>query len=311
MDAQIEELAKGCQDCAEVRDNPPAAKLHPWIWPERPWERVHTDFIGPYKGHSFLLLIDARTKWPEIFAMKSTTTEKTIEAFRQTFARYGFPKRVVSDNGPQFTSEDFRTFLTKRGITHTRSPVKHPASNGAAENLVKSFKRKLKIMLKNGRTPQEAIDAFLMEYRSTQHCTTGETPAKLMLGRQIRTKFDLMRPNLDKQQEKAAQRQIRNKKGGRTASFKNGEEVWAKNFSRNGPAWTGATIYQKLGPVTYTVKLRHGEMVKRHVDQLVQARIGGKEGEIEDGQGKREKAEAGPAGTPLRRSPRISAKKNL
>ena len=39
---------------------PPKAPLHPWSWPERPWERVHADYAGPFLGHMFLLLVDAR-----------------------------------------------------------------------------------------------------------------------------------------------------------------------------------------------------------------------------------------------------------
>nr|XP_031844104.1 uncharacterized protein K02A2.6-like [Nomia melanderi] len=151
---RVSERVSEVRDCAEVRDNPPTARLHPWDWPQEPWQRIHTDFIGPYKGHNFLLLVDARTKWPEIFHMQTTTAEKTISAFRQVFARYGLPQQIISDNGPQFTSDAFKTFLRKLGITHIRSAVKHPASNGAAENLVKTFKRRLKIMLKNGRTAQ-------------------------------------------------------------------------------------------------------------------------------------------------------------
>nr|XP_046478620.1 uncharacterized protein K02A2.6-like [Neodiprion pinetum] len=274
-------------------------KLHPWSWPEKPWKRVHTDFLGPYKGHNFLLIVDARTKWPEIFVMKSTMAQQTIKVFQQIFARHGLPRQIVSDNGPQFTSDEFTRFVSSAGIKHIRSAVKHPASNGAAENLVRSFKRKLKIMLKNGKTAQEAVDAFLFEYRSTQHCTTGETPAKLMLGRQIRTKFDLMRPDVKKHQEQAVHRQERNARGGRTTQFSRGERVWAKNFSRNEPPWTEATTEQRLGPVTYTVKLDSGGVVKRHVDQLVRggALMTSSKPEAANGQDARQ---------PARRSPRLN-----
>lgn len=233
--------------------------------------------------------------------MRMTTTEKTVNILRQVFARYGLPRQIVSDNGPQFTSDVFKTFLQKLGIAHIRSAVKHPASNGAAENLVKTFKRKLKIMLKNGKTAQEAIDSFLAEYRSTRHCTTGETPAKLMLGRQLRTKFDLMRPDISKRREQAVQRQVRNSRGGRTTSFANGDKVWAKNFSRNASPWTEAEVMQRLGPVTYMVKLETGELVKRHLDQLTRAgtETSGRQGGDKEG-GKEET---------LRRSARIASKK--
>lgn len=40
----------------------------------------------------------------------------------------------------------------------------------------------MKILLKKNKPVQTAIDIILLEYRTAKHCTTGETPAKLMLG---------------------------------------------------------------------------------------------------------------------------------
>lgn len=100
IDKEIEEFGKSCPDCIRVKDEPIKSEVHAWQWPEKPWHRVHTDFIGPYKGHEFLLIIDARIKWSEVFRMKSTTAEKTVEEFRRVFSRFGFPVQVVSDNGP-------------------------------------------------------------------------------------------------------------------------------------------------------------------------------------------------------------------
>ena len=70
--------------------------------------------------------------------MFSTTSAKNIEALRTIFARYGIPADVVSDNRPQFTSIEFRTFLLRNGIRQTLIPAHHAASNGAAERLFKA-----------------------------------------------------------------------------------------------------------------------------------------------------------------------------
>ena len=81
--------------------------MHPWIWPSRPWQRVHVDFAGP----TYLIAVDAHSKWPEVQEMKSTTAAKTIEVLRHLFARFGLPKQLVSDNGPQFVAEEFAEVL--------------------------------------------------------------------------------------------------------------------------------------------------------------------------------------------------------
>eukprot|EP00795_Rhopilema_esculentum_P012576 gene12576-3275_t len=61
--------------------------------------------------------------------MSSTTSGATIDKLRYIFASYGLPEELVSDNGPQFVSEDFEMFLKRNGIKHTLIPPYHPASN--------------------------------------------------------------------------------------------------------------------------------------------------------------------------------------
>ena len=53
--------------------------------------------------------------------MKSTTVEHIMDALRTVFARCGLPEQLVSDNGPQFTSEAFTIFMKANSIKHTRS----------------------------------------------------------------------------------------------------------------------------------------------------------------------------------------------
>ena len=66
------------------------------------------DFAGPFMDWMFQLLVDAHSKWDEVINMtKSTTATRTVAAFRHFFTEYRLPEQVVSDNAPQFTSEEF------------------------------------------------------------------------------------------------------------------------------------------------------------------------------------------------------------
>ena len=94
LDKAIEELVKSCRSCQEVEHAPAAAPLHPWVWPTKLWQRVHVDFAGPFQGTMFLLVVDAHSKWPKVFAMQSTTADKTIEVLRQLFAAYGILSKL-------------------------------------------------------------------------------------------------------------------------------------------------------------------------------------------------------------------------
>lgn len=136
IDKDLEALAKSCKECASVKRAPPKVPLHPWTWPQKPWQRAHLDFAGPFQGSMFFLAVDAYSKWPEVEVMTSTTTGKTLDVLRRWFSSHGLPEAVVTDNGPQFVSEEFEEFCKLNGIKHLRSAPYHPASNGLVERFV-------------------------------------------------------------------------------------------------------------------------------------------------------------------------------
>ena len=107
LDKQIEETAKSCTSCQSVKHAPPVAPMHPWIWPTTPWQRIHVDYAGPFQGKMYFVVVDAHSKWPEVFEMNNTSATKTITILRHLFSCYGLPNQLVSDNGPQFVSEEF------------------------------------------------------------------------------------------------------------------------------------------------------------------------------------------------------------
>ena len=111
IDKDIETIAKKCSGCQEIQKKPSKAPLHPWEFLSSPWRRIHIDFSGPFQDNMFLIVVDAHSKWPEVVPMRKTTTDKTINVLRGMFARWGIPHQLVSDNGPQFTSEQFEMFF--------------------------------------------------------------------------------------------------------------------------------------------------------------------------------------------------------
>ena len=129
IDKDIEGTVWHCGGCKETANNPAHAPLHQWDYPALPWQRLHIDFAGPVYGKMLPVVIDAHSKWPEVFVTEETTADETISTLCSLFARLGLPDQIVSDNGPQFTSEAFRKFTTANGIKHvtgaptTRRPI--------------------------------------------------------------------------------------------------------------------------------------------------------------------------------------------
>ena len=261
IDKDIEGAVRNCEGCQETANNPARAPLHRWEYPALPWQRLHVDFAGPFQGKMLMVVIDAHSKWPEIFVLENTTAEETVSALRSLFARMGLPDQIVSDNGSQFTSETFRKFVNANGIKHATGAPYHPSTNGQAERLVQSFKKAVKAD-KSGRTLQHKLDRFLLAYRSAPHATTELSPAQLLLGRNVKTRLDLIKPDIQREVNK----KLLQPNNSTLKSFDHSQNVWVRNY-RRGPKWVRGTVVGQTGPVLYTVKV-NDQTWKRHVEQL-------------------------------------------
>ena len=100
---------KGCRECQSNQSAPAVTLLQPWVWPSRPWARIHIDYAGPFLGQMFLIVIDAHSKW---IPMHSTTSTATIQNLQTIFSRFSLPEQVVSDNGRNFVSAEFEDFIS-------------------------------------------------------------------------------------------------------------------------------------------------------------------------------------------------------
>ncbi|XP_052564317.1 uncharacterized protein K02A2.6-like [Culex pipiens pallens] len=191
-DAEIEDFVRKCSRCAAAAKAPVKTTLSSWPIPVEPWTRLHLDYAGPIQEKFFLVIVDAHSKWPEIFAVNNSTASTTVSKLRECFARFGCPVSVVTDNGTQFDSELFAKFCRELGIEHIKTPPFHPQSNGQAERFVDTLKRAL--LKIGGEDIDAALQTFLQAYRYTPNAVLpdNKSPAEALLGRKVRIVFDLM-----------------------------------------------------------------------------------------------------------------------
>ena len=84
------------------------------------------DLVGPIKtatdrGHQYILTVmDQATRYPECVALRRIDTEAIAEALWGIWAHFGTPKEILTDQGPQFTSD------LMEGVNHLLS-IKHHA----------------------------------------------------------------------------------------------------------------------------------------------------------------------------------------
>ncbi|GFU16485.1 uncharacterized protein K02A2.6 [Trichonephila clavipes] len=262
IDNDIEEAAKNCVDCARYKADPPKSKVHYWEYPSM--QRIHVDFAGPIFEHTFFLIVDAHSKWLEVYPMKVTTTKKTIECLRDSFARFGLPRVLVSDNGSQFTSYEFQRFMHKNGVRHKTSAPFKPSSNGQAERYVATLKQSLRAMHKYEGTIQQKLSTFLMQYRKAPNVTTTLSPAMLFLKRDIRTRIDLLLPEL---KTKIQDKLRRDNFEFRDRKFDVGDRVAVRVYRAANTRWKFGTIVNQDGVLHYIIDVQ-GTLVRRHVDQI-------------------------------------------
>ena len=112
--------------------------------PEKPWSRIHLDHAINFLGSNWLIITDAYSKYPIIHQTTSTSTAATTRLLDEDFSHFGYPHSIVSDNATTFSSAEFKDYCSIKGIAHLTDAPYHPATNGAAERLVQSFKQSIK-----------------------------------------------------------------------------------------------------------------------------------------------------------------------
>ena len=240
---------------------PAKAPLHFWEFPQKQWSRLHIDHAGPFLGKYFFVLINAYSKCLEVHIVNSTSSEVTIQKLQQIFFTHGLPEQIVSDNGPVFTSHEFKNYMKQCGIHHIRTSPYHPSSNGLAERAVQTFKSFLKKLEGNVKT---RLFTFLARYQVTPHSTTELSPAELLMGRKLRTTLDLMHPDVSR---KVTTKLSSSSSRKPPHTFSVGDKVFARNYHGT-KIWLPAEIVQVAGPVSYKVKTSSNLILRRHIDQL-------------------------------------------
>ena len=185
----VSTMVNNCHSCSKQRHVPHEPMLATPL-PEYPWQKVGSDFFQIKNDH-YLLLVDYFSRYPEVVKLVSTTSACVIAALKSIFARHGIPEKLISDNGPQYDSDDFREFAAKYQIQHDTSSPYYPQGNAQAERTVQTVKN----MLIKSEDPYLA----LLTYRATPLPWCNLSPAELLMGRRLRTTLPILRENLDPQ----------------------------------------------------------------------------------------------------------------
>ena len=163
------------------RSIPHKEPMIPHDIPSIPFYKVGVDLFQ-VGNENYMVFIDYYSKYPEVVKMTQTTSQSIIEAMKEMFARHGIPKTVVSDNGPQFSSDEYRCFAKLFGFTPKYSSPMYPRSNGEAERSVQTMKS----MIKKAKADRTDFQIALLNFRNTTIYELGASPAQILMSRRFR-----------------------------------------------------------------------------------------------------------------------------
>ncbi len=191
----IREYVQTCDLCQKA--NPSNQRKPGYLVPNRPiypWEMIAMDFTGPLpkstNGFTYILVIvDLFTKWVELFALRSANEKALTDKLFETCCRFGYPRKVICDNGAQFTSKLFEDVCKTFNIDIKFTPAYHAQAN-PAERVNRNIKYYLKKYTKEHKNWDVHLPAMGYTLRTSVIASTGFTPAELMFGRNLNDPFE-------------------------------------------------------------------------------------------------------------------------
>ena len=156
------------------------------------------DFITIEHGKTgqdvnILIITDHYSSFAQAIKTPNQTAHATADAaYNHFFSKYGFPEKIVTDQGTQFEEHLFTELCRVAKITKLRTTSYHPQCNGNSErfnstliNMIRTLEQKDKVKL------TKHLNTLCSAYNSTLHSSTGFSPYWLMMGRKPRLAVDL------------------------------------------------------------------------------------------------------------------------
>lgn len=260
------------------------------------------DFLGPYPRSKtgnigIFVILDHFSKFPIIKAIKKFSAGEICDyLITNVFSLFGVPEYVVTDNGSQFRSAQFRELLDRYGVKQIFTAVYSPQSN-SSERLNRSILAAIRSYLKQDQREWDVhLPNICVALRSLYHTSLGYSPYYVLFGLSMIAhgdSYELLRKieNLEENQEVKLPDKLmlirdrvktnleiayNNYKKpynlrSRPISYKEGEEIYRRNFvlskktnhfnSKLAPKWLKCKIVKCIGNSYYKISDPNGDLI--------------------------------------------------
>ena len=196
MNKQIEEIISKCSVCQAARAQQQKEPMLSFEVPKLPYQMVSSDLFD-IDGDMYLATFDHYSGYLDVDELKkNSSSHAVIQVLKRIFAQHGIPQILVTDNGPQFSSNEFANFAKTWDFVHKTVSARYPQANGMAEKGVQIAKR---LWMK---AKEDKVDPYfaLLDYRNTPRSSTLGSPTQRLMSRRTRTRIPvsntLLLPNV-------------------------------------------------------------------------------------------------------------------
>ena len=249
----ISEAIDKCTLCQEnAPSNPQCFQYISEVLPH-PWHTLGTDLFY-HRKQDYLVLVDYFSKFLIVRKLPNSTTGAIVKELSITFSEYGTPFIIQSDNGPCYSSQEFKTFLQDLQVTHRTSSPHYPQSNGMAESMVKVSKN----LIEKAIQSDKPWHSFIQEYRITPLSSTIPSPAEILFGRRFRSNLSILPSQLTNSRTAYIREEITKKenklheKPTPVADLVPGQPIWHQDPLTK--KWLPGAVQEKLQePHSYSI----------------------------------------------------------
>ena len=198
---------QNCGRCKQFEAKSQLPGMEPIVCTQ-PMELVHVDYVGMEVTvaakekpvvKNVLVVVDHFTRYVQAFITKNHTARTTARVlYNNFFSVFGFPQKLLSDQGTEFTGDVIAAMCKLLGIEKIRTTPYHLQTNGSAERVHQTLQRMIgKLDPEKRRKWPEHIGSVLIAYNATRSQVTGYSLYFLMFGRRPRLPVDLLFPTVN------------------------------------------------------------------------------------------------------------------
>lgn len=183
----VQEYINNCEPCqlSKYDRHPLKLKFNLTPTPIKPFQILHIDSVS-LEGTKFLSIIDAFSKYAQIYPLESAQAIVVANKLIQYFSHHGIPQTIISDNGGEFKNAVIKELLALHKVELHFISSQHPESNGMVERFHSTLIEHIRLFNNQqtykGDDIRTKVIYAVLAYNNTIHSVTNMKPINIING---------------------------------------------------------------------------------------------------------------------------------